>query len=232
MQDGGWSATSGTGQPIESSLTNGPFLSLHLPGGDHVVRLKYSPPGLGFGLLISLACLAGTAIAAVRRFPVGRRALRALAPAPRLTGLSAVLRLPWTWLAGATVVLIVGVGTSRWKSPGSAFHVPATPIDLTSPGRAPLWNFLTKVADAVPAGASYTVLAPNRDEEMVLFMFSLGILRKQKALPSSYAGNLSPDVGSRARFVVVYGAARPEAGPTRLIRKVAEGAVYERLGVR
>jgi hypothetical protein len=235
LQDGGWSAKSGTGQPIESSLTNGPFLALQLPGGDHEVRLEYSPPGLGVGLLISLVCLAGTALAAVWRSAVGHSALRALAPAlgltSLLTSLSRVLILPRTWLVGATAVLIVGAGSSRWKSPGSAFHLPATPIDLTSPERAPLWNFLTKVADAVPAGASYTVLAPNRDEEMVLYMFSLGFFRKQKALPSSYAGTPSPAVGGQARYVVVYGAARPEAGSARLIQEVAEGAVYERLGV-
>ncbi len=62
VQDGGWSARDESGRKIVTALANGPFLALRLPGGSHRIFLKYSPPGLRTGLLISIASLLAAAV--------------------------------------------------------------------------------------------------------------------------------------------------------------------------
>jgi hypothetical protein len=77
----------------------------------------------------------------------------------------------------------------------------------------------------VPEGASYTVIASSPDDEMYVYMFSLGILQKQLALPMSYYGIRDPP-GLRARFILSFGGRPPEGA--RLTFRSADGAVYER----
>lgn len=214
-QDGGWSARDEAGRAIETTLANGPFLALRVPRGDHEVALKYSPPGFFLGVLISVTCLASVAIATLR------------SRAAQSVSLAAKLPNPTAWLAAATAVLIAGLALTRWTSPKAALHVPATPIDFTSSKMAPLWNFLTKVRDTVPPGSSYTILAADPDEEMALFMFSLGVLDRRRALPTSYFGMPRPE-GRGAQYIIVYGRGRTEIGSARLIRDLGEGAVYSR----
>lgn len=132
------------------------------------------------------------------------------------------------WIAAAALVLATGVMSSRLPSLRAALHVPATPLDLTSARCARFWNFLMQIRDAVPSGASYTIRALDPDDEMYLFMFSLGILYRQKSLPSSYFGVPTPSFGERARFVVVYGAALPGSDCRRVVRRVGDGFVCER----
>ena len=71
VQDGGWSARDESGREIVTTLANGPFLALRLPGGSHRVFLKYSPPGLRTGAWISMASLLAAGVwaaaAAMRR---------------------------------------------------------------------------------------------------------------------------------------------------------------------
>jgi hypothetical protein len=62
VQDGGWSGRDESGQAIQTSLANGPFLALRVPRGDHRILLKYRPPGILFGSGISLAAAAAVAI--------------------------------------------------------------------------------------------------------------------------------------------------------------------------
>ena len=57
VQDGGWSARDASGQAIEVSRANGPFLALRVPKGDRRILLKYRPPGMALGGGISLASL-------------------------------------------------------------------------------------------------------------------------------------------------------------------------------
>jgi hypothetical protein len=134
----------------------------------------------------------------------------------------------WIWIIVAAVVLAAGLHCSRLTSVAAAFRVPATPLDLTSEHAARLWGFLMEARDTMPAGASYTVEAQDRDDEMTLYMFSLGIFFKQEALPSSYFGVATPDFGRRARFVLVYGAAPSRVAQARLVRAVPSGAIYDR----
>ncbi len=124
-------------------------------------------------------------------------------------------------------MLITGLHISRAPSPASLFNVPATPLDLTNARLAGLWSFLVEVRDKVPEGASYTLLAPDPDDEMVLYMLSLGILHKNAALPSSYFGAARPE-GARARYVLSYGSDLRGSQGTLLVFRARNGAVYTR----
>lgn len=134
----------------------------------------------------------------------------------------------WIGIIGAAVVLAAGLHGSRLPSMAAALRVPATPLDRTSEHAARLWSFLMEARDTIPAGASYTVEARDRDDEMNLYMLSLGIFCRQEALPSSYFGVPTPDLGRRARFVLVYGVAPSRIAQARLVRAVPSGGVYER----
>ncbi|HSP93407.1 MAG TPA: hypothetical protein VLU06_02565, partial [Thermoanaerobaculia bacterium] len=217
-QDGGWSARDETGRRIEATLANGPFLALRVPSGDHLVFLRYSPPGFRIGAGMSAACLLVLAVGSSRRLSSSRLA--------RSVGLRRVLGNPWIWLVGATAVLIAGLSTSR-NPPSRLLTIPATPLDLTNARLAPLWSFLVEVRDKVPEGASYTLLASDRDDEMALYMFSLGVLDKRVGLPSSYFGVATPE-GGQARYVLSYRGAPPVTDGARLVFRAPDGAVYER----
>jgi hypothetical protein len=58
-------------------------------------------------------------------------------------------------------------------------------------------------------------------------MFSLGVLDRQVALPSSYFGAAKPE-GGEARYVLSYGGALPKTDGARLVFRARDGAVYER----
>ncbi len=55
VTDGGWSARDESGAQLVTSLANGPFLAVCLPPGNHVVTLKYVPPGFRLGAVVSAA---------------------------------------------------------------------------------------------------------------------------------------------------------------------------------
>jgi hypothetical protein len=138
--------------------------------------------------------------------------------------------MPVIWLAGAAAVLIAGLSTSRLPSFRAALRIPATPLDLTNGRLARMWSFLEEARDRMPEGASYTVIASNPDDEMYLYMFSLGLLPTQRALPSSYYGNPQP-VGLQARYVLSFGGRPPGTDGARVRFRSADGAVYERPAV-
>jgi hypothetical protein len=224
-QDGGWSARDESGRPIDATLANGPFLALRVPSGDHLVFLSYSPPGFRVGGGITAACLLALAIGASRK-PASWILLRFSSSRFVRSGTSRVLTNPWIWLGGATAVLIAGVSTSRIPS-RSLLTVPATPLEHTNGRLAPLWSFLVEVRDKVPEGASYTLRASDSDDEMGLYMLSLGVLDKQVALPSSYFGVATRE-GGEARYVLSYGGDLPAPDGALLVFRARDGAVYAR----
>jgi len=226
-QDGGWSARDEAGRRIDTTLANGPFLALRVPSGDHLVHLNYSPPGFRIGVWISAFCLLSTVLRSSRG--LSSRFVPQVAPSPTKSPKNSrqAARMPLIWLAGATAVLIAGFSTSRLPSFWAAFRIPATPLDLTSDRYAHMWSFLQQTRDRVPEGASYTVIASNPDDEMYVYMFSLGILPKQLALPTSYFGIPQP-LGLRARYILSFGGRPPGTDRARLTFRCADGAVYER----
>ena len=226
-QDGGWSARDESGRRIDATLANGPFLALRVPSGDHLIFLRYSPPGFRTGAGVTAACLLAVAVGPSRR-AASRIITRFSSPwLARLEGSRRVLRNPWIWLGGATAVLIAGLSTSRIPSSRLLLTIPATPLDLTNVRLARLWNFLAEVRDKVPEGASFTLLAADPDDQMSLYMLSLGVLDKQVALPSYYWGGAMPQ-GGQARYVLSYGGALPGTEGALLVFRARDGAVYAR----
>jgi hypothetical protein len=67
VQDGGWTARDERNADLPVSRANGPFLAVTVPAGEHLVRLRYSPPGLRAGLLITMAAASGILILALAR---------------------------------------------------------------------------------------------------------------------------------------------------------------------
>jgi hypothetical protein len=79
-----------------------------------------------------------------------------------------------------------------------------SPFDNTHSGQAEQWIFLRQAARQVPRGASFTILAPDRETEMSLFMMAVGLLPEALPLPSSYYGK-STATGDQARFALEFG---------------------------
>ncbi len=64
--DEGWAA-SVDGRPVETEKVLDLLLALRLPAGEHAVSLRYTPPGLRPGLVLSALSLAAAAVWALRR---------------------------------------------------------------------------------------------------------------------------------------------------------------------
>jgi hypothetical protein len=135
-------------------------------------------------------------------------------------------RVSAVWIAAAVLLFVPGLWTSRLPLFTTTFRIPKTPVDLTWDRYARFWSFLKEARHHVPEGRSYTVIASDRDEEMYLYMFSLGIFERHVALPSSYFGHPTGD-GDRARYVLAYHRVLKTVD-LRLVASLEEGAVYER----
>jgi len=132
------------------------------------------------------------------------------------------------WLWGAVLLLAFPVRDWIRAAPDSVFLRPVTPLDGIDPAAARQWTFLRRARAVVPAGATYTVIAPTRDVEMNLYMMSLGLLPDAQGFPSSYYG-VSTEQGARARYVLAY--ENPPLSEEARVRAVfPEGSVYERPG--
>ena len=79
-----------------------------------------------------------------------------------------------------------------------------SPFDNTGSGHAEQWIFLEEASRQVPEGASFTVVAPDRDTEMSLFMMAVGLVPESSPVPSSYYGQ-STGRGDLAEFVLRFG---------------------------
>jgi hypothetical protein len=99
-------------------------------------------------------------------------------------------------------------------------------MDRTDGEAARQWLFLWQARALLPPGTSYTVLGPNPEIEMNLFMMSLGLFPQAEGLPSSYYGVPTPNVGARARYVLVFRRTPPPGLEPR--GTLDEGAVCER----
>ena len=138
-------------------------------------------------------------------------------------------RAPWPvasalWIAGTLSLLAPPF--VRWMATPVSLAVPSTPVDRVNGLYARLWTLVHEASAIVPAGQSFTAVAKDKDEEMILFMLSVGALRGQYPVPSSYWERPMAE-GDRARFVVSYECVEPSGAP-RLVRRFAEGCVWER----
>jgi hypothetical protein len=73
VQDGGWSARDETGAALPTGKANGPFLAVEVRGGDHRIRLRYTPPGSKAGAVVTLATGVVLLAAVVARRAVSSR---------------------------------------------------------------------------------------------------------------------------------------------------------------
>ena len=128
------------------------------------------------------------------------------------------------WLGVAFSVIALFVHPHRYSEIDLSLR---SPFDNTRSGHAEQWIFLSEAARHVPRGTTFTVLAPDRDTEMSLFMMAVGLLPEASPLPSSYYGQ-STAVGDHARFVLEFEAPRSVQSPEQRAIAIAGGRVAKR----
>lgn len=106
------------------------------------------------------------------------------------------------WLL-ALVLLIAAQLTRVWLNPFS-LQLPATPVDQVNVPLAQQFMLLLQAREVVPEGSSFSVAARTPEDEMSLFMLSLGVLVKRQAVPRSYYGAAVHGFAP-ADYVVSYG---------------------------
>lgn len=136
------------------------------------------------------------------------------------------------WLAGCAALLLLVV--LRWGEipAGSRLRVPTSPLDnVAGLGETTRigWGFLWQVRELLPAGATYTIVAGDRDTEMSLYMLSLAVLTECRGFPTSYYGIATPERGAEARYVLSYGCAAEIPGAT-MVQKLDAGCIWDRGG--
>jgi hypothetical protein len=134
------------------------------------------------------------------------------------------------WLGSCALMLVLVA--ARWAGfpPGSRFRVPTSPLDNVAGMNETTrrgWGFLWQVRDVLPAGATYTIVAGDRQTEMSIYMLSFAVLTEGRGLPTSYYGIATPDRGAEARYVLVYRCEREISG-ARLVQKVNDGCIWDR----
>jgi hypothetical protein len=102
-----------------------------------------------------------------------------------------------------------------------------SPFDNTRSGHAEQWIFLSEAARNVPRGTTFTVLAPDRDTEMSLFMMAVGLLPEASPLPSSYYGKATA-VGDLAGYVLEMDGRTSEQPPGTRSTTIKGGRVTTR----
>jgi hypothetical protein len=130
------------------------------------------------------------------------------------------------WATGTCALLVAPGG--GWRSVGrEAIATTATAVDRSNPRYAKHLLLLGEARQLIPVGQCYTAIARNADDEMLLFMLSLGVLPDRAARPTSYWGTPRVGQGDRARYVVSLDCLEP-TGPHRLLEKTPDGCVWER----
>jgi len=134
------------------------------------------------------------------------------------------------WLAAALILLLFAPLVWKRGGRGGWFEIAETPLDRPSPSGAQQWRFLSDTLAVVPPGASYTIFAPTPDEEMNLFMMSLGVCLGRRPLPHSYFGHVSSVYSDNAEYVLDFGCRTPLPSdhPVERVVQVRHGCVAKR----
>lgn len=131
------------------------------------------------------------------------------------------------WLAAG--LLLLAFAPRVWKRGGrpSWFELAKTPLDRPSPAAAAQWTFLSDALRVLPNGATYTIFAPSMDDEMNLFMMSLGLYveRGHTPVPSSYLGMEYPGRGAGADYALDYGCGKTASAAYEPVARVRGGCV-------
>jgi len=134
------------------------------------------------------------------------------------------------WLAAALLILLFAPLVWKRGGRGGWFEIAETPLDRSSPSGAQQWRFLSDALQVVPPGGSYTIFAPTPDEEMNLFMMSLGVCVGRRPFPHSYFGVVTPGYSENADYVLDFGCRAPARAsrPIERLVGVRHGCVAKR----
>ena len=143
-------------------------------------------------------------------------------------GTRALRRSSWLWLAAALVLLAFPI--RFWTKPvgREMLNRPSTLLDRVNPDAAAMWTFLLEAAPHVRKGCMFTVRARDSEQEMELFMLAHGTVRHATAVPSSYYGHSTPEVGARAEYVLWYGWEGKAGSDLVAIATLGDGVVLQR----
>jgi hypothetical protein len=130
-----------------------------------------------------------------------------------------------TWWLGAVVSLALLLSIPLRM--GNIDFSRRSPFDNTRSGHAEQWRFLNEAAFHVPRGATFSVLAPDGDTEMSLFMMAVGLLPEASPLPSSYYGKATA-VGDLAGYVLEMDGRTSEQPPGTRSTTIKGGRVTTR----
>jgi len=129
------------------------------------------------------------------------------------------------WALAGIALLAFAPRVWRRGAPPRLFSLAETPIDRSSPDGAAQWVFLSESLKHLPERATYTIRAGDGDEEMNLFMMSLGLYQGHLPYPNSYFGIRIPGYAANADFVLSYGCGGAGVGGNALVARVRGGCV-------
>jgi len=132
------------------------------------------------------------------------------------------------WLCAAAALCLFPLLPHFLQPLSAQIRIPVTPVDGVDGRRVREWLFLENCAPWIPRNGSFTVLAPDPDDEMDLFMMGIGRYPGAYPFPHSYYGGPTPAQAAHARYVLRYRLPDPDDPRLRLVARVPDGAVYER----
>lgn len=132
-------------------------------------------------------------------------------------------------LAGAGLLAVWA--TARLPPPRELLHAPETPYDHADirETAVPAFRLLSRIADAIPRGATATVLTEPRDaaQETSLHGAAVALLPGRRVFPGAQWSVFTPQYESQAEYVIVVGPS-PAPAPGILVRSVEGGTVWRR----
>lgn len=134
-------------------------------------------------------------------------------------------RFAAVWALAGIVLLAFAPRVWSRGNPARLFALAETPIDRPSPEGAAQWVFLSESLKHLPRGASYTIRAADGEEEMNLFMMSLGLYLGHLPYPNSYYGIPIPGYAAKADFILSYGCRGARPAASTLVARVRGGCV-------
>lgn len=129
------------------------------------------------------------------------------------------------WWVGVMIATTCLFGTVVRRGPVDLTM--KTPFDNTGSGHAELWAFLRAATDHLPPSASFTVVAPDGETEMKLYMMAVGLLPEARPTPWSYYGQ-SVEPHDSIRFILEYGAHGDPQPGWRMVSPLPGGCLLER----
>jgi hypothetical protein len=132
------------------------------------------------------------------------------------------------WFLGACALLLFHVAAWTRIARTGGLRLPTTPIDRVTADGAAQWRLLMDARPWIPAGSEYTVHASDADREMNLYMLSLGVFPRAKALPTHYYAMDFSVIGDRARYVIDEGCRGSNNLRIRTLARFAGGCVERR----